>query len=656
MMSRLKTAIVMLIVLLSVWGFVVACTPGTAPTPIPGNTNDDDNDTDGGDPREPDYYGVGQLLPENLDYGDLVDVAVNEDFIYVLDKETVYAFTKSGILVNTAGIPVTPSKGVAVIPDNPQAPDPNKNPYLFAKHVAVSHTPGPGGAGGSAVAIFGPNLDTLMNVEDSVETDILKRFDLPRYFFGTDLGQPDEMTAPNVTQPPDVEPVFRIYYTGDIVACRDGSLLQKATIDFDGVDPGPNSNSIIIYHAEVGGSGYHMYFPPAHRLAAPFDIGDNITEGDILDVPWFGNGLGDLTGQTAKFALSSLYPSTREDAITYYCGGARLTRDFVGVGGFFTDDTAIPTEYGFSAVSGSSSFYGWNRIIGESYGSAPGSFAIGPAVNPTDGSLEDPDDDAGGPSGIGIDPRNDDVLICDPGNRRIQVFDKHGVFQRQIGDGTRGTSGNSLIAPSNVTVDLDGTLYICDTNILRVFRESEQTLEFGNLAGTVRNTRASNPIPLVDATITVSSLTGGVVTTTSTDINGQYNVENLLVGDYFIIANKFQYESDSTKVSILPDETVIANFNLFPEISTAPGHITGTVIDNVTNLPLAGVAVSVVGTSLETMTDPNGFFTINDIEAGDWQVRFDFDLYNTAVRDVHIMEGMTTSMGVVRMQPLLAGS
>ena len=651
MKSKMRVIILVLLVAISVIA-ILSCTPGGTPTPIPDPKPPTDTGTGGGDPREPQYYGVGQLLPETLEYGDLVDVAVNEDFIYILDEEVVYAFTKSGVLVNTAAIPVTPAKGLTVIPDNPRPPDPSKTPYLFAKHVAVSHTPGPGFLGGCAVAIFGPNLDWLMNVQDDIELNILKRFDLPRYFFLADLGQPAELTIPNVTQGEDA--IFQIYYTGDIVAARDGSLLQKATIDFVGVDPPPNSNQIIIYHPEVGPAGYHMYFPPAHDVPAPADIGDIIAEGDPVAVPWFEPMLGDQTGQTTNLALSSLYPSTREDTMNYYSGDATLTRDFVGVGQFLYDTTFIPTVYAFTAVAGNS--FGWNRIIGEGYGSAPGSFAINPAINPVTGELEDPDDDNGGPAGIGIDPRTDDVFICDPGNRRVQIFNKTGVFLRQIGDGNRGTSGNSLIAPSSVTVDLDGTVYICDTNILRVFREADQRLEFGNLTGTVRNTKVPNPIPVVDATITVSNLSGGVVTTTLTDVNGQYRINNMLVGDYFVVANKFQYESDSTKVTMLADETVVANFNLFPVIGTAPGHITGVVLDGVTNLSIHGATVSVVGTSLTTMTDPNGFFTINDIEAGDWQVRFDMDLYNTAVRDVHIVESMTTTMGVIRMQPLLEGS
>lgn len=649
MKSRI-TAIVMFLMMASLLlGLVSGCAPGGAPPPIPGNQTPPDSGTGGGDPREPQYYGTGQLLPETLQYGDLVDVAVNEDFIYVLDKTTVYAFTKSGILINTVNVPVTPAKGIAVIPDNPRIPSPSLTPYLFAKHVAVSHHPGPGLAGGSAVAIYGPNLDELMNVEDDTELNLQKRYDLPRYFTIADLGQPEEQTVPNVLADENTPAIWQIYFTADIVASRDGTLLQKATIDFVGVDPPPNSDQIILYHPEVGATGYHMYFPLAHDVPAPDNI-PNIEEGTLIGVPWFEVALGDQVGPSTKIALSSMYPSNRTDTINYYCADATLTRDFVGVGQFLVDNTTIPTTYAFSAPAGNS--LGWNRVIGQSYGSGPGSFAINAPINPIDGTLEDPDLIEGGPSGIGIDPRNDNVYICDPGNRRVQIFDKNGIFLRQIGDGSRGTSGNQLIAPSSVTVDLDGTVYICDTNILRIFRESTNILKFGNLAGTVRNTQAPNPIPLPDTVITIAN-TSGVVATALTDINGQYRVENLLIGNYYVVANKFQYESDNTSVTILPDETVIANFNLFPQFGSRPGHITGTILDSVTNLALEGVVVSVVGTSISTISDANGSFTINDIEAGDWQLRFDLERFNTTYHQVHVLRGTTTNI-FITMTPLLA--
>ncbi|MCD6119901.1 carboxypeptidase regulatory-like domain-containing protein [bacterium] len=653
MKSNLRLAILVLVILALGVYLPSSCTPGTAPTPIPGNVGVQDPGTGGGDPREPQYYGVGQLLPETLAYGDLVDVAVNEDFIYVLDETTVYAFTKSGILVNTVVIPVPPAKGLAILPTIPTEPDPNMTPYLFAKHVAVSYTPGPGGIAGNAVSIYGPHLDDTARWEDETEPNLIKRFDLPRYFHNPDQGMPAELCIPNVQAPGDVTPRWEITNTGDLIVNRDGAILQKANIHPYQGTPRVVSDAMIIYHPEIGPAGFHMYFPPNHDVPAGEDD-PFAAEGEMIATPYYAIEFGDQTGGGTKFAFSSQYPNSRRDTINFYCGDYTLTRDFVGVGSFLSDDTVSPVRYAISSTVGNA--FGWSRIIGESYGSAPGSFAFLGPINPIDGTPEDPDITQGGPAGIGVDPRNDDVFICDPGNRRVQVFDKDGNFLRQIGDGTRGTSGNALIAPSSVTVDLDGTVYICDTNILRVFRVAEQELQFGNLAGTIRNPKAPTPLVLVDATVTISSLSGGVVTTALTDINGQYGVDNLLIGDYFVTANKFQYQSDSANVRILPDETVIANFNLYPEIGAPPGHITGTVIDDVTNLPLSGAKVSVVGTSLETLTEPTGFFTINDVEAGEWQIRFDLELYNTVLYEVYVVSGQTAQMGVIKLMPLLAGS
>src|SRR5574341_299216 len=52
------------------------------------------------------------------------------------------------------------------------------------------------------------------------------------------------------------------------------------------------------------------------------------------------------------------------------------------------------------------------------------------------------------------------------------------------------------------------------------------------------------------------------------------------------------------------------------------GKLAGTVIDQVTRAPLAGVNVIVVGTKLGAATDLNGRFEILKLAAGKYTVRF----------------------------------
>ena len=50
--------------------------------------------------------------------------------------------------------------------------------------------------------------------------------------------------------------------------------------------------------------------------------------------------------------------------------------------------------------------------------------------------------------------------------------------------------------------------------------------------------------------------------------------------------------------------------------------LSGRVVDNVTQEPLAGVTVLVVGTRFGAISDARGIYRIYDLPAGTWGVRF----------------------------------
>src|SRR5690606_7651599 len=119
--------------------------------------------------------------------------------------------------------------------------------------------------------------------------------------------------------------------------------------------------------------------------------------------------------------------------------------------------------------------------------------------------------------------------------------------------------------------------------------------KFGNVGGTVA--RLDNGNPIEGATVTIGNELGVLGVRTS-NINGQYLISNLLTGSYNMLASKFNYDSDSAVIQVLSDTTVEVNFNLNPRTPSIVGSYTGTVIDAFTNLPIANVTVSLLGTSL----------------------------------------------------------
>ena len=74
------------------------------------------------------------------------------------------------------------------------------------------------------------------------------------------------------------------------------------------------------------------------------------------------------------------------------------------------------------------------------------------------------------------------------------------------------------------------------------------------------------------------------------------------------------------------------NINMFAENKEKPAEyanksVKGTIIDKNTNETLAGVEVSLVGTTLKTETDLDGNFTFSGIQPGDYQIKASFISY-----------------------------
>jgi hypothetical protein len=242
------------------------------------------------------------------------------------------------------------------------------------------------------------------------------------------------------------------------------------------------------------------------------------------------------------------------------------------------------------------------------------------------------------------------VYICDPGNRRVQVFAPGtGDFVRTIGDGTRGRAGSQFLAPSSASIDYEGNIFICDVNDLRVLREKQPGVHFGNIGGTVR--RIDNMTPLEGATVSLGNELG-TIAVRSTNINGDYLINYLRTGTYYMTATKFGFDPDTATVQILNDTTERADFNLTPHTPAVVGGYQGKIIDDSTNLDLPNVLVEILGTSLTATTDSIGGFLITNITPGTYQVRFSLAGYTTITRDVEIVAGSVTIDSLIKMVPL----
>lgn len=538
-------------------------------------------------------------------------MAASQEYVYIAMADVLYAFDKNGNFVN-AVVPPNVIQAVDVFPPAPQVDLPEELEYFYAGFPVIAHNPV---ANYGYVTIYGPNLDTLTTREDADHPDAPKFMALP--WGGID--------------PPDPLSIFQLINIYDMDIDRFGSILLVVDVDIKPTPQFPDYLRALQILSNLDGLSLQM--------GGTVTIEDDDGNPQVVSVPAFDNQFGAAAGDLGTICIDTFFPYNRTDLrYTWYTGHYNMIRDFVGVSFIELVSTTVPPSYTVGPLVDND--FGYVRVIGESVGNAPGSFNQNPPLNP-DGELEDPDLTNGGPSGMSCDPLSDDVYICDPGNRRVQVFQRDtGTFLRQIGDGLRGNSGSSFIAPSEVALDMEGNIFVADVDLIRVIRENYSDRQFGNVGGTVRNLQLGSP--LEGATVSLGNELG-TLALRSTNINGDYLFRNLLADTYFLSANKFGFDSDTTMVQIIANETTRADFNLQPNEPAVIGAYTGTIIDAYSNLPVDDVLVQVVGTGLATYTDDIGRFQINNILPGKYQVVFTKNAYVTLTRDVDIFADQTTT-------------
>ena len=84
------------------------------------------------------------------------------------------------------------------------------------------------------------------------------------------------------------------------------------------------------------------------------------------------------------------------------------------------------------------------------------------------------------------------------------------------------------------------------------------------------------------------------------------------------------------------------------------GTIAGRVIDGSTQEPIAGAAVSVVGTQYGTVTRPDGRYLINNVPAGTHSVRVALIGYATQTQEIALTAGQTASLNFALLTEAIA--
>lgn len=157
------------------------------------------------------------------------------------------------------------------------------------------------------------------------------------------------------------------------------------------------------------------------------------------------------------------------------------------------------------------------------------------------------------------------------------------------------------------------------------------------------------------ADATVSTDPGGYSTLTGPD--GSFVLE-VPAGSYTLIASATGYTPSPQPVTVEAGAATQVAFLLQPETTPSGASVFGFVTDPDEN-ELEGVVVTIGGVNYsgETSTDVDGFFQFENVPAGDYTLKFEFEGYQIQTQDISITEGQTEAdLDVIIMEPIVIAS
>ncbi len=199
------------------------------------------------------------------------------------------------------------------------------------------------------------------------------------------------------------------------------------------------------------------------------------------------------------------------------------------------------------------------------------------------------------------------------------------------------------IPPGEYTVTASAELYQSSSTAARVLENQTITVDFrltavhgGSIAGTVYDT-GNNCIANAAVDVRCTSYSIPLTWSVTTDLNGNYVLISLPLGNYQITASAEGYHNDSKTTTVYENQVSTVNLYLAPVLN---GAISGSVTD-VTGKPIAGATVSDGARNAATSSD--GSYTIYDVPAGQYTVTASATGYESSVQSVTVVEGETST-------------
>jgi hypothetical protein len=196
---------------------------------------------------------------------------------------------------------------------------------------------------------------------------------------------------------------------------------------------------------------------------------------------------------------------------------------------------------------------------------------------------------------------------------------------------------------------LDG--YFGDTVVLSaVPRLDTLLIEFGlhrNLPRSVRGlvSDAAARLPLPEAVVSIA----GTDRTARTLGDGSYSFSPFPYGTWTLRADFEGYQSETLRVTALSGETTEADFAL--RDTSCVGEVDGRVTDGETGVPIAGAAVSVTGTGWQATSDTAGYYVVERLPAGVYDLSAVCEGYRKGVTRFRVVKGWAVTVNLRLWKP-----
>ncbi|GAA4876753.1 hypothetical protein GCM10023310_65670 [Paenibacillus vulneris] len=230
----------------------------------------------------------------------------------------------------------------------------------------------------------------------------------------------------------------------------------------------------------------------------------------------------------------------------------------------------------------------------------------------------------------------------------IRALDQQGVIVKSV---TTGQFGNFVIpdlAPGPYTVLVTADQYASDfVGVVIISNSSANaSISLSPLPGTIQGAvqgLTGLPVTGTETLIRLYDANGLLLDTIFANPDGTFVLSNLQAGSYSIQAGSPGFANNTVTVNAVNGITT----NVIIQLTSTPASVTGTIINEASNEPVEGAAVTVRDSAgdivSQTVSDNNGSYQLDNVPSGQHTVTVTAPDSGTVTSGIHLDEGQSTT-------------